>query len=244
MSHADDEPAREPARPDTEAGRRDSLAHRIRSIEAAAIAGVAYAVLSVLALGLLSQFPDLEQSDAEIAEWFADSANQTTLILGCNLVALSAIMFLWFVAVIRRRLGDLEDRFFGTVFLGSGLAFVAVWLGYGASLAGPAVAASHIAGAVVSVDSASTSAGTAAAFLLVLGPRVEAVFVIVTSTLIVRSRVLPTWLAFVGYVFALAMLIVPLVADPLGLGFPVWVLLVSVVILAARPRARQGGSAG
>ena len=38
----------------------------------------------------------------------------------------SGIAFLWFIAVVRHLIGDREDRFFATVFLGSGLLFVAM----------------------------------------------------------------------------------------------------------------------
>jgi hypothetical protein len=234
-----DEPGGVHAVPDTEAGRSDSFGRKIRSIEAAAIAGIAFSVLGGIALTMLASFPDLDQSDAQLSAWFDDSANQTTLIIGCNLMAVSSIMFLWFVAVIRRRLGELEDRFFGTVFLGSALAFVAVWLGHGAAIAGPAIAMSHIEGASVSGASASNAAGLGAAYLLVIAPRIQAVFILVTSTLIMRSRVLPRWLAIVGYLVALGMLIVPLILESLGLGFPLWVFLVSIVILIVGPRARE-----
>jgi hypothetical protein len=40
--------------------------------------------------------------------------------------AVAGIAFLWFIGVIRDHLGDREDRFFATVFLGSGLLFVAM----------------------------------------------------------------------------------------------------------------------
>jgi hypothetical protein len=33
---------------------------------------------------------------------------------------------LWFIGVLRDRLGQLEDRFFATVFFGSGLLFLAM----------------------------------------------------------------------------------------------------------------------
>lgn len=225
--------------PDTETGRSDSFGRKIRSIEAAAIAGVAFFVLSAVSLALLASFPDLDQSDAQLNVWFDDPSNQSKLILGANLMAISSIMFLWFVAVFRRRLGDLEDRFFGTVFLGSAFAFVGVWLGHAAAIAGPAIAMSHVEGASVDGASASNAAGLGSAFLLVIAPRIEAVFILVSSTLMMRSRVLPRWLALVGYAVALAMLIVPLVLEPLGLAFPLWVFLVSVVILLFRPRRDQ-----
>jgi hypothetical protein len=40
-------------------------------------------------------------------------------------VPFAGIAFLWFIGVIRDRLGDHEDRFFASVFLGSGLIFLA-----------------------------------------------------------------------------------------------------------------------
>ena len=228
---------------DTEAGPKESFGQNVRSIEAAAIAGVAFSVLGAVALWLLSSFPDLDLTDEQLSEWFDDSSNQTSLILGCNLIAISSIMFLWFVAVIRRRLGDLEDRFFGTVFFGSALAYVATWLGHGAAVAGPAVAMSHFDGASVSGSSASNAAGLGAAYLLIIAPRIQAVFVLVTSTMIMRSHVLPRWLAIVGYVVALGMLIVPVIFEPVGLAFPLWVFLVSVVILVVRPRLPEAQTA-
>ncbi len=46
--------------------------------------------------------------------------------LALNLIPFTGIAFLWFMAVLRNRIGSLEDRFFATVFLGSGLLFVAM----------------------------------------------------------------------------------------------------------------------
>ncbi|KAF0961121.1 hypothetical protein MLGJGCBP_05780 [Rhodococcus sp. T7] len=39
------------------------------------------------------------------------------------LAPIAGIAFLRFIGVLRDRFGDLEDRFFATVFLGSGLPF-------------------------------------------------------------------------------------------------------------------------
>jgi hypothetical protein len=219
---------------DIDAGLQRGGRH-IRSLEAAAVAGGIYAVLAVVGLSLLSRYPSLNQTDAEITAWFDDSANQSSLIVGLNLIALSSIAFLWFVAVIRRRLGDLEDRFFGTVFFGSAIVYVAIWLAGAAVLAGPAVANTTLDSGSVSEASASLAAGIGAALLLVVAPRVQAVFVLTTSTLILRSRVLPSWLAIVGYVIAVGMFVFPLVAEPLGLGFPTWVFVVSLVIFLHQP---------
>jgi len=211
------------------------LGQKARSLEAAAIAGLVYAVLAIVGLSLLSQFPDLDQTEQEITAWFDDPAHQSSLIIGLNLVAVSSVAFLWFVAVIRRRLGDLEDRFFGTVFFGSSIVYVALWLVGAAALAAPAVTTTVLASSSVSEESASLAAGIGAGLVLVVAPRMQAVFVITTSTVILRSAILPRWLAIVGFVAGAGMFVFPLVYRPLGLAFPVWVFIVSLVIFVHRP---------
>jgi len=209
---------------------------RMRSVESAAVAGVVYAVLTVIALILITRFPELTLSDEDVTAWFDETDHKAVLVLGLNLAAVSAIAFLWFVAVIRRRLGDLEDRFLGTVFFGSAIVYVVIWLVSAAILAAPAVALTILETGAVDGATATLAWGFAAALVLVVAPRIQAVFVFTTSTIILRSAVLPRWLALFGYVVGVILLIVPLITQPTGVGFPVWVLVVSVTILLSRPR--------
>ena len=69
----------------------------------------------------------------EAGAWLKTSSN--TVALALNLVPFAGIpnmenaaeaAFLWLIGVLRDRLGELEDRFFATVFLGSGLLFLAM----------------------------------------------------------------------------------------------------------------------
>jgi MFS family permease len=55
------------------------------------------------------------------AEWLASRADSASLAL--SLIPFAGIAFFWFTGVIRDHIGDREDRFFATVFLGSGIAF-------------------------------------------------------------------------------------------------------------------------
>ena len=150
------------------------------------------------------------------------------------MASVAAVAFLWFVAVIRRRLGALEDQFFATVFFGSAIVYVAVWLGGAAVLAAPAVAMTQLDAAAISPASASLAGGIGGSFILVVAPRLQGVFMFTTSSIIMRSRVLPKWLAIFGYVAGLLLFFIPLVMQPMGLMFPFWVLVVSLVLLAAR----------
>lgn len=125
MSHP--EPAPMPA--DVQA---TAMRKRLQTPRAAAIAGILFALLygASLVLARLS-IPDNLATDT--AAWLKTSS--TTLTLALNLVPYAGIAFLWFIGVIRDRLGDHEDRFFATVFLGSGLLFLAMSF-VGAALAG------------------------------------------------------------------------------------------------------------
>jgi hypothetical protein len=218
----------------------ETLRQRVRSVESAAIAGVVYAVLAVVALSLLRRFPEAALSDDELVAWFDDSDRQAASLLGLNLASISSIAFLWFVAVIRRRLGEREDRFFGTVFFGSAILYLATWLMAAVILASAAVAYQLFDGAAMDRGAATLIGGVAGALLLVAGPRVQAVFVFTTSTLILRSGVLPKWLAYFGYFTGLMLFIVPLVIQPVGIGLPAWVLVVSLTMLVSRKRDGAG----
>ena len=221
------------------------IRQNIRSVESAAIAGVLYSVLAVVALMLLQAFPDSVADSDALGSWFTDPQNRLNLIIGVNLAAISSIAFLWFVAVIRRRMGEREDRFISTVFLGSGILYIGVWLVAAASVSSIAFAFQRFEEA--SIDSSTTMflVGFAEGLILVVAPRLQGAFVLSTSTLILRTQMLPRWLAYVGYVVGLAMLLTPLVYEPVGLGFPLWVLIVSVTILVSKSaHDRRDGHAG
>lgn len=213
-----------------------SLRHeRSRSIESAAIAGVVYAVFALVALLLLRQIPDLTGTDQEVTQWYADRGHQTTLLVALNLVSISAVAFLWFVAVIRRRIGDREDRFFATVFLGSAILYAALYMVGAVAAAAPALAVSLLDGGSVDKAAATISTGIASGLLLVVGPRIQAVFILTTSTVFLRTEVMPNWLAYFGYASGAALFFFPLMFEPLGLWFPVWVLVASTTIALTRP---------
>jgi hypothetical protein len=55
----------------------------------------------------------------------ASSTKRNEVKSSLALLPFAGIAFLWFMGVIRNRLGEREDKFFATVFLGSGLLFVA-----------------------------------------------------------------------------------------------------------------------
>lgn len=212
---------------------------RLRSVESAAIAGVVYAVFTMGALILLRRLPDLTLSDDAMATWFNDTANHSTLVIALNLVSIASVAFLWFVAVIRRRIGEKEDRFFATVFLGASILYLVTYIAGAVALAAPAVAASVFEGAAVDQATVSLTIGTANAMLLIIGPRMQALILLTTSTLVLRTGFMPRWLAYVGYATGVVLFLFPIVFQPLGIVFPLWVLVVSITIGLTRPQHKS-----
>jgi hypothetical protein len=210
------------------------VASRIRSIEAAAVAGLVFAVLSFISLLLFSSPPDPAAPDSEIIAWYTDPANRALLTLGLSLSVVSAISFLWFVAVIRRRVGDREDKFFATVFLGSGILLTGIMLVGSATLASGAVTADLADGRVPDASVLAALGGLGTSLLLLVLPRIQAVFVVSTSTLALRSNAFSRWLSYFGYGIALVMFFNPILTEPIGLAFPVWVGVLSIALLARK----------
>lgn len=101
---------------------REPRLRRLTTPRSAAVAGVLFAVLFATSLVLLrSAIPD---------DPFAQTAwvgsGRTRIAAALVLAPMAAVSFLWFIGVMRDVLGDLEDRFFASVFFGSGLLFLAM----------------------------------------------------------------------------------------------------------------------
>src|SRR5215831_276788 len=91
---------------------------------AAAVAGVVFAVLMSTSLIIVRlAVPAGFRSDP--GQWLTDPVRRNAVRFAIQLAPFAGIAFLWFIGVLRNRLGKLEDQFFATVFLGSGLLFVA-----------------------------------------------------------------------------------------------------------------------
>src|SRR2546430_7262626 len=96
----------------------------LKTPRAAAVAGIIFAVLFTISLVLLRLALPEELSGSNTAAWL--QGNTTTITLALTLVPFAGIAFLWFIGVVRDRMGALEDQFFSTVFFGSGLLFLAM----------------------------------------------------------------------------------------------------------------------
>jgi hypothetical protein len=190
---------------------------KLRTPRAAAIAGIVFALLlsaSTILVSLANQ--------SEVGTPFAKQA----LILGLNLVPLAGIAFLWFIGVVRDRIGPHEDRFFATVFLGSGLLFLAMLF------ATAAIGGSLVASSRPPSDPLITFGRQITHDIMnVYAMKMAAVFMISTSTILLRTVILSRWLAYVGYTFALVQLVTLTHWEWIVLLFPLWILALSIEIL-------------
>jgi hypothetical protein len=218
----------------------------LRAPRAAGAAGLLFAVLFIGSLLLLQGAPGAGSSADEIARWYLRTDAKHLGIVGLYLAPFAGIAFLWFIAVIRSHIGEREDQFFATVFLGSGLLFVAMLFVAAAAAGAPLVSVKFQGAPLPSPDAIGLARALAYTFLYVYAVRAAAVFMIAVSTLALRTASLPRWLVIVGYVTAALMLLSVSFFKFVVLLFPLWVAAVSIVILftARLPDASRPGSGG
>jgi hypothetical protein len=207
----------------------------LKAPRAGAIAGIVFSILLIISMVLIRISVPANPQDA--GTWL--SRGLKTVSLALNLLPFAGIAFLWFIGVLRDRMGADEDRFFATVFLGSGLLFLAMLF-----------ASSAVAGGIIMVygatpgklmESGIYTFGRTVTYQIinVYAMKMAGVFMITTCTLSIRTGIFPRWMAFLGYALALLLLLsigylywVPLV-------LPLWVLLISAHIFLANIKPKS-----
>ena len=206
-----------------------TLTHaQLKTPKAAAIAGIAFSLLIFAILALLRR--SIPDDPLEAGAWLASDTRTITVAL--NMVPFAGVAFLWFIGVLRDRLGHLEDRFFATVFFGSALLFLAM-LFASAAMIGAIMLVASVSGPNEMISSTTFRFARAASYIImnVYAIKMAAVFMISTSTVVVRTGIAPRWIALLGFLLALVLLIGSSFISWSFAVLPVWVLLISVHIL-------------
>jgi hypothetical protein len=211
----------------------------LRTPRSAAYAGGIFALL--LIGSLLTIHFALPAEPADNADRLLTSPERQILLFGLGLVPFAGVAFLWFIGVLRDRIGDREDRFFATVFLGSGLLFVAVLLVAEALTTAMVLSVhpSQESGAVITPAWWEFSRNLTAQ-LLQAALQMAGVFTTATSTLLLRTDAAPRWLAWTGTVLSVILVVGVFFTTWPGLLFPVWILALSISILI---EVRRSGTA-
>ena len=212
----------------------------LRTPRAAAAAGILFSLLLGLALILITVSAPSDPASA--GAWLTDPARRRAVVIALNLVPFAGIAFLWFIGVVRDRIGQREDRFFASVFLGSGLLFVAM-LFVAAAMAGGLIAEAA-AGSAAAPGPDALAAGRQVTGLLlhVYAMRMAAVFTMSTATITLRTKVVPRWIGMLGFAVAVVLLVSVGLTVWVELLFPAWILLLSADILRTGLRQSRGAA--
>ena len=150
------------------------------------------------------------------------------------LLPFSGVTFLWFIGVVRDGFGRYEDKFFSSVFIGSGLLFLAMT--FVASAVGVALSTGH----AFTADAAAHAEVVAFGQVLMMtltktyALRMAAVFMMSLATIWLKTGLMPRWLVMTTYAVVAAVLVSADVSMWIALAFPAWVMVVSLFVLNRR----------
>ena len=200
----------------------------LKTPRSAAIAGIIFSVLYGDQHGAHEHLSS-PRAHGWLPRWL--ETDTTTVTLALNLIPYAGIAFLWFIGVIRDLLSDMEDRLFATVFLGSGLLFLALTF-MGAALAGGLLSSYAIESSVLVQSGVLTYSRKVIYHIFnIYAIRMAGVFMISLATIWLRTGLMHRGWAFLTYILALVLLLSIDYSFWVTLIFPGWVLVVSVYIL-------------
>lgn len=212
---------------------------RLKTPSAAAIAGLRFSVLLIAAFWLLRS--SVPADPQEPGAWL--HASSSRVALGINLIPFAGVAFLWFVGVLRDRLGQMEDRFFATIFFGSGLLFLGMLFLVATFVGGILIAFEAKPEELIGSATFHFARAAAYAAINVYMVKMASVFMITSSTVFFYTGITPRWLAISGYALSLLLLFGSYYISWSFFVFPVWVALISIFIIVDNLRRRPATSA-
>ena len=226
--------------PDERPALKGAVQRDLTTPRAAGVAGIIFAVLYVLAFLFLRQSVGRALDTETVLRNVAGSGS-TLALAGLYIVPFAGIAFLWFIAVVRDRIGEREDKFFATVFLGSGLLFVAMLFAAAAVLGG--LIAGDRLGTATPADAATVGFARSVGYslLFVYGAKMAGVFTLATSSIIRRSG-WPRWTSLIGFATATVLILSITFFEPIVLLFAVWVAVISAYVLVTGGKQAPGGT--
>jgi hypothetical protein len=208
---------------------------QLRTPKAAAFAGLLFSVLLITVFWLVRS--SVPADPQEPGSWLNTSSGR--MLLALNLVPFAGIAFLWFIGVLRDRLGQLEDRFFATVFFGSGLLFLGMLFAASAMVGGILIAFAARPQELIGSAAFHFARAAAYAMINVYMVKMACVFMISTSTTAIYTGLVPRWLAILGASLALLLLFGSYYIPWSFVVFPFWVFLISIWLLTHNTNTRE-----
>jgi hypothetical protein len=205
---------------------------RLTTPRAAAVAGILFSLFYLTVIILIRSA--VPEKPGDLGDWLTTGWRSVEVAL--NLLPFAGIAFLWFIGVVRDRLGQSEDRFFATVFFGSGLLFLAM-LFASAALAG-GILTMYGTSPQVLIASGIYTYGRMVTYELmnVYTLKMAGVFMMSMSTLSLRTGIVPRWMAIAGFVLAIFLILSLGLIYWAPVVFPLYVLMISINILIVNYR--------
>ncbi len=241
-SIADDTPAEVASEADIDADGVVTPEEQGRSLRKAAtltaVVGLAFSVLFTVSFVLLIDVPTSTATDEEIYAYYSSQARVLPVAVGLYLLPFAGIAFLWFIVTLRlwaaastRHVNNLQSN----LQLISGIVFVALFF-VGAAATSVLASSVQFANGPVDPVTARQFPIFGNTVILFFAMRMAAMFVFTTSALGRSARILPRWFALIGFVVGLFLLFSATLTPTLILVFPVWVAVLSAILLR---RARE-----
>ena len=211
--------------------------HHARTPRAAAIAGILFGILFSYCIVLVQLAVPANPGD--LKDW--TDADRRTISLAMELIPLVGLTFLWFMGVVRDRLGDFEDQFFSEVFQGSGLLFLGMT--FSAFTIGAGMLAAYYIGGdeIITISLYQFGRLIMSEMFTTYALKMASVFMFSLSTLWLQTGVMPRWLCFLTYAMAILMFVSTSISLWMILFFPAWVFCISVYVLILSIRQKSSG---
>jgi len=143
-----------------------------------------------------------------------------------------------------RRDHILRTRVFSSVFICSGVLFLAMMFVSPAVAAGPVASNSGVTDPAARAQTIQFGKMVMLAASQTYAVRMAAVFMMSLATIWLRTGLMPSWLVGLSYLAAVALLLASDVSMWITMAFPIWVLMVSGLLLARAGLCEELRTAG
>jgi len=208
----------------------------------APLAGILAVLLWILGVTIVETAADAPGDESPAAEWvqfFEDGAN--ALVAGAFIFMIGSAVFLWFLGSLRARVATAEagSARVASILFAAGIVIAVMGMGFVAPYAAGGFAAGELN--VPLEPGAAQALAVLDDGFFIGGEVATAIFFLATGIALLRTRVLPVWLAWASLVLGVAALL-PWIGWAVFLwALPLWVLVTSVLLFArpARDAARE-----
>jgi MFS family permease len=203
-------------------------------------AGILAAVTFVVGLAATADSPDNDDTDQQIVAWYADHGHRVGVIIGAFILAFCGLFLLWFASGLRQRLRLAEgpEGRLANVALGGAVLLVALlWVGAAALAAIPAGVSLGGSSQLTNADLGRFLPSIGFGSILLFAMFGAIALIDATSVVIMRTDVLPRWLAWLGFVCGVVLLFGVVFLPVIAL--PIWLIAASIVLYRQPEGARS-----